>query len=167
MGHGGWNVYGNVYKKLFRSLIFRVVPQSHSAIALSHGTFHITSTRCLSSAKEIPGPKALPIAGVLLSVLSDKDFDKNNIHLYFKKLFKIYGPVVKLKFPGKPTMVILNDPEDMKWIYHCTKDSPVREGLQALKKARYLDEYFEKKGGIVVEDGEEWWRVRGGSRYLS
>ncbi|XP_063602998.1 cytochrome P450 302a1, mitochondrial-like isoform X2 [Penaeus indicus] len=145
---------------LFRSLVFRAVPQSHSAAALSRGTLRLPSARCLSSAKEIPGPKALPIAGVLFSVLSDKDFDKNNIHLYFKKLFKIYGPIVKLKFPGKPTMVILSDPEDMKWIHHYTKDNPVRLGLEALHKARYLDEYFEKKGGITVEDGEEWWRVR-------
>ncbi|XP_047494188.1 cytochrome P450 302a1, mitochondrial-like isoform X2 [Penaeus chinensis] len=144
---------------LFRSLVFRTVPQSHSAVALSHGTFRPTSARCLSSAKEIPGPKALPIAGVLFSMLSDKDFDKNNIHVYFKKLFKTYGPIVKLQFPGKPTLVILNDPEDMKWVHHCTRDSPVRSGFDSLKKARYLDDYYEK-GGITIENGEEWWRVR-------
>lgn len=145
---------------LFRSLLSRGVPQSPPATALCHGTSRVTFARCLSATKEIPGPKTLPVVGVLFSMLSDKDFDKNNIHLYFKKLFKIYGPIVKLKFPGKPTTVILNDPEDMKWIHHCTKDNPVRGGLEALKKARYLDDYFEKKGGITVEDGEEWWRVR-------
>ncbi|ROT78541.1 hypothetical protein C7M84_002746 [Penaeus vannamei] len=140
---------------LFRSLLSRGVPQSPPAAALCHGTSRVTFARCLSATKEIPGPKTLPVVGVLFSMLSDKDFDKNNIHLYFKKLFKIYGPIVKLKFPGKPTTVILNDPEDMKWIHHCTKDNPVRGGLEALKKARYLDDYFEKKGGITVEISKE------------
>ncbi|XP_042871051.1 probable cytochrome P450 301a1, mitochondrial isoform X2 [Penaeus japonicus] len=142
-------------------LISRSVPQGPSA-TLRHGTttWITTSVRCLSGAKEIPGPKALPGVGILFSMISDKDFDKNKIHLYFKKLIKTYGPIVKLQIPGQLTMVLLSQPEDIKTVHQFAEGNPMRGGLQALKKARSLDEYYGGKGGIAAEDGEEWWRVR-------
>ncbi|XP_064091513.1 probable cytochrome P450 49a1 [Macrobrachium nipponense] len=45
-------------------------------------------------------------------------------------------------------------------MYKLTEKSPARGGMLSLKKARYNNPYFQKKGGIVVEDGKEWWRVR-------
>ncbi|XP_064091593.1 probable cytochrome P450 49a1 [Macrobrachium nipponense] len=109
---------------------------------------------------QVPGPKSYPIIGSLLEILSDKDFDKQNIYRYFQKLFRTYGPVVKVEFPGNPPLVLIQRPEDVKAMYKLTEKSPARGGMLSLKKARYNNPYFQKKGGIVVEDGKEWWRVR-------
>lgn len=47
-----------------------------------------------------PGPKGLPIIGNL------HQLDPSNIHLYFSKLGKIYGPILSLRFGSKPVVVI-------------------------------------------------------------
>lgn len=108
----------------------------------------------------IPGPKSYPIIGCLPTLLSDKDFDKTKIFAYFQKLFRLYGPIVKVDFPGQPTMIILQQPEDVRMAFHLTNKNPVRISMLALKKAKYSNPYFEKKAGIAVEQGDEWWRVR-------
>ncbi|XP_069948756.1 probable cytochrome P450 49a1 isoform X4 [Cherax quadricarinatus] len=109
---------------------------------------------------EVPGPKCYPLIGSLMDLITSKGFDKENSYRYFMKLFQIYGPVVKVKFPGQSTMVLILKPEDAEKILQLTKDNPVRKSMEALKKARYINPYYEKKAGIVVENGEEWWRVR-------
>ncbi|XP_066989891.1 probable cytochrome P450 49a1 isoform X2 [Macrobrachium rosenbergii] len=109
---------------------------------------------------QIPGPKAYPVIGSLPAILSDKDFDKQNIYRYFQKLFRTYGPIVKVEFPGQRPLVLIQRPEDVKAMYKLTEKNPVRGGMEALKKAKYSNPYFKMRGGIVVEDGTEWWRVR-------
>ncbi|XP_068233951.1 probable cytochrome P450 49a1 isoform X2 [Palaemon carinicauda] len=109
---------------------------------------------------QLPGPKAYPIIGSLPAILSDKDFDKQNTYLYFQKLFRTYGPIVKVEFPGQSPLVLIQRPEDVKMLFELTGKNPVRGGMESVKKAKYNNPYFEKKGGIVVEDGQEWWRVR-------
>lgn len=88
------------------------------------------------------------------------DFDKECVYRYFMKLFKLYGPIVKVKFPGQPTMVLVNKPEDAEKVFQLTMNNPVRVTMEALRKGRYINPYYEKKAGIVTENGEEWWRVR-------
>lgn len=79
------------------------------------------------------------------------DFDKEKTHLYFKKLFLKYGPIVRVKFPGQPTLVMLNNPEDVHTIFQATMTNPYREPMGSVKKARYDDEYYEEKAGLVAE----------------
>lgn len=112
------------------------------------------------AASAVPGPRSYPIIGILPSLITDKDFDKTKIYRYFQKLFKVYGPIVQVRFPLQSPMILIQQPEDVRKAHHLTRNNPVRGGMLALKKAKYNNPYFEKKGGIVVEDGEEWWRVR-------
>lgn len=79
------------------------------------------------------------------------DFDKDKTHLYFKKLFQKYGSVVRVKFPGQPTIVMLRNPEDIKTLLQVTMANPVRVPMESLKKVRYDDNYYDKKAGIVSE----------------
>nr|XP_045593554.1 probable cytochrome P450 49a1 [Procambarus clarkii]XP_045593561.1 probable cytochrome P450 49a1 [Procambarus clarkii] len=109
---------------------------------------------------EVPGPKCYPVLGSLMDMLTDKDFDKENSFRYIMKLFKIHGPIVKVKYPGQPTAVLIKKPEDAEEILQLTKSNPVRISMESLKAARYVNPYFENKSGIVTENGEEWWRVR-------
>ncbi|KAG0721974.1 putative cytochrome P450 49a1 [Chionoecetes opilio] len=87
------------------------------------------------------------------------DFDKDKTHIYFKKLFHKYGSVLRVKFPGQPTLVMLSQPEHVKTILQSSMDNPVRLPMESLKKARYQDAYYDKKAGVVGENGPEWSRV--------
>ncbi|XP_042236916.1 probable cytochrome P450 301a1, mitochondrial [Homarus americanus] len=86
--------------------------------------------------------------------------DKESSYHYFLKLFKVHGPIVKVKYPGQPVLVLISRPEDAEKILKLTQDNPVRNEMEALKMARYINPFYEKKAGIVTENGEEWWRVR-------
>lgn len=86
-----------------------------------------------------------------IAFIWSSDFEKTQIHHYFKKLFLRYGPAVRIKFPGQPTMVILKNPEDIKTILQVTMTNPYREPIGCIRKIRYKDDYYEKKGGLVAE----------------
>uniref|UniRef100_A0A0P4WF68 Cytochrome P450 n=2 Tax=Scylla olivacea TaxID=85551 RepID=A0A0P4WF68_SCYOL len=109
--------------------------------------------------QEVPGPRCYPVMGTLFDMIFDKDFNKDKIHIYFKKLFQKYGSVVRVKFPGQPTMVMVHNPEDLLFILNATMHNPVRPPMESLKKARYENDYYEKKSGLVSENGEEWARL--------
>ncbi|KAK7028080.1 hypothetical protein SK128_016351, partial [Halocaridina rubra] len=123
-------------------------------------TTYFNKSKRYASTNTIPGPKSYPIIGCLPTLLTDKDFNPEKIYVFFQKLFKVYGPIVKVDFPGQSPLILIKNPEDTKAAFRLTNKNPVRSGMMALKKAKYSNPYFEKKGGIVVENGKEWWRVR-------
>ncbi|KAK3860669.1 hypothetical protein Pcinc_033294 [Petrolisthes cinctipes] len=125
-----------------------------------HARVSTSSVSLTTTTSSIPGPKCYPVVGTLPDILTDKEFDKEKIHLYFMKLFKKYGPIVKIKAPGEPTTVLVLRPEDCREILQHTRENPVRTPMGCLKKARDSNPFYEKKAGIVTENGEEWWRVR-------
>lgn len=66
---------------------------------------------------------------------------------------KRYGPIVRMVNPGVGTMVAVANPEDCEKINRATLDEPHRTPLYSLKHLRdkWTDNYFEKRGGILVE----------------
>ncbi|XP_050714507.1 probable cytochrome P450 49a1 isoform X2 [Eriocheir sinensis] len=54
---------------------------------------------------------------------------------------------------------MLQNPEDIKTILNATMINPYREPIGCIRKIRYDDDYYEKKCGLVAENGEEWYRV--------
>ncbi|KAK7072241.1 hypothetical protein SK128_017313, partial [Halocaridina rubra] len=88
-------------------------------------------------------------------------FDLKKIHLYFNKLVDTYGPVVRMDSPAFGPMVVVSDPYESENLARGMLEDPWRPPLSSLKKAR-LDavEFYEKKLGVLLENGEEWKRVR-------
>lgn len=143
-------------RPLALSVANRVNYQCRTATAAAKANPSCTATPPL---QEVPGPRCYPVIGTVFDMIFDKDFNKDKIHIYFKKLFQKYGPVVRVKFPGQPTMVIVHNPEDLQFILNATMHNPVRPPMESLKKVRYENDYYEKKSGLVSENGEEWARL--------
>ncbi|KAK7086329.1 hypothetical protein SK128_002128 [Halocaridina rubra] len=116
----------------------------------------------LKPASEIPGPKRWPIVGSLFSMLMDKDFDTKRYHVYWKKIAEQHKPIFRFDSPMYPPMVGLLDPDDCETVARETMENPVRSAFFALEKIRKeaVDNYFDKKSGILTENNEEWKRVR-------
>ncbi|KAK7086328.1 hypothetical protein SK128_002127 [Halocaridina rubra] len=116
----------------------------------------------LKPASEIPGPKRWPFVGCLFSMLLDKDFDNKRIHIYWKKMAEKYNPIMRLDTPMYPPIVASLDPEDCETVARNTMENPVRLAFFALEKIRQdaVDNYFDKKCGLLTENYEEWKRVR-------
>ncbi|KAG7167089.1 cytochrome P450 301a1-like 1, partial [Homarus americanus] len=89
-------------------------------------------------------------------------FDSRAIHKMWIEIIKDYGPIVQFHQPGMGKMVALTNPDDIELVTRATIENPVRIGFESLQKIRMdtVDDYFEKKTGILIENGEEWWRVR-------
>ncbi|KAG0710615.1 Cytochrome P450 10 [Chionoecetes opilio] len=112
-------------------------------------------------ASEIPGPRLSFPALMNLNRLKN-DPDWNQVHKLWMSLIARYGPIVLVKIPAFPPVIALSSPKDCKELNRMTMNQPHRPQLGSLKKIRddWTDDYFEKKGGIVLENGDEWWRVR-------
>lgn len=115
------------------------------------------------SVKEIPGPPTFPVIGCIPSLfISGMSYPMKLIHKMFVDLAKKYGPIVRLENPQYSPMVMVTDPSHIEAMIRGTMDNPLRYGFFSLKKIRYeaIDNYFEGKAGLLIENGEEWWRVR-------
>lgn len=111
---------------------------------------------------EIPGPKTYPFFGSLFSLIFHKEFDKKQIHKIFQSLVDDYGPIVRLESPTYPPVVILTDPRDCETVVRATMENPIREGFFSLRQVRRdtKDKYFEGSCGILVENNEQWKKLR-------
>lgn len=118
--------------------------------------------REVKSFKEIPGPMKFPIIGSLFPLRLYKAMDKRAMHKFWEEIIKEYGPTVKMSVPGLPKLVAVSSPDDCETIVRSTMDNPIRPALESLKRVRMkaVDDYFEKKTGLIIENGEEWKRVR-------
>lgn len=111
---------------------------------------------------EIPGPPNFPLLGSIPSLMVDKDFDTKRLHKFWISLLKRYGPIAKIVNPGMAPMIVVANADDCGMLNRETLSQPIRTPLASLKHLRdtWTDDYFEKRAGIIVESGDEWWRVR-------
>ncbi|XP_071539294.1 LOW QUALITY PROTEIN: probable cytochrome P450 49a1 [Panulirus ornatus] len=111
---------------------------------------------------EIPGPRRYPGVGSLLTLLWKYSFDPGRLHKIWMQLAEDFGPIIRLKQPGMGNFIGISDPDACETLFRTTMENPLREALDSLKKIRMdaVDNYFEKKTGLLPENGEEWWRVR-------
>lgn len=111
---------------------------------------------------DIPGPINFPVLGSIPSMMMDKDFNSKRLLKFWASLMKRYGPIVKLINPGVSPMIIVANPDDCELLNRVTQNQPARTPLASLKHLRdnWTDDYFDKRAGIIVENGDEWWRVR-------
>ncbi|XP_068236278.1 probable cytochrome P450 49a1 [Palaemon carinicauda] len=111
---------------------------------------------------EIPGPWTLPVIGSVFPLRVYKEIDKKAMHKFWKNMVTEYGPIIKLSVPGMPKLVGVTSPDDCEMVMRSTMDNPLRPPLESLKTVRLktVDNYFEQKTGLIIENGEEWKRVR-------
>ncbi|KAB7496850.1 Cytochrome P450 11B2, mitochondrial, partial [Armadillidium nasatum] len=89
-------------------------------------------------------------------------FDSKEALNFWGELKNIYGPTFRIKLIGEPDMIVITNPNDIEKLYRITMNEPVRSTFFSLKKIRdeAVDNFFEKKSGILSENYEEWHRVR-------
>ncbi|XP_068217928.1 probable cytochrome P450 49a1 isoform X2 [Palaemon carinicauda] len=111
---------------------------------------------------EIPGPMRIPIFGSLFSMTLDRDFKRDKLGDYWRKLNNKYGPIVRLDIPGTAPMIIIYKADDCETLTRVSMNNPLRIGNMSMKKIREenVDNYFEEKFGLLISNYEEWKRVR-------
>ncbi|KAK8737452.1 hypothetical protein OTU49_004494 [Cherax quadricarinatus] len=134
---------------------------SVAGVAPSVGTIDsLTQPRPFS---DIPGPRSWPILGTLPTVFTDPAYDSSRLPRFWESCFKKYGRIFKLHQLGQGDIVFICDPQDTEHLFKEMFDNPVRPFFFSIKNVRsnHKIKFFkEKGGGIFVEQGDSWWRVR-------
>ncbi|XP_042881564.1 probable cytochrome P450 301a1, mitochondrial isoform X2 [Penaeus japonicus] len=108
---------------------------------------------------EIPGPKAYPLVGSMPKLIKYSN-SKNDIHKMYLKLHDDYGPIFRMIVPGMQPISVVSDPDDFETLLRSTMHNPLRMPLSCLKAVREESSFYEEGMGIMIENGDEWWRVR-------
>ncbi|XP_042874611.1 probable cytochrome P450 49a1 [Penaeus japonicus] len=131
--------------------------QTHAVAATFEG--EKTRPRPVS---EVPGPPIFPVMGSIPTMMTYREFYQDKIHHIFFKMVDQYGPIVRFKMPNWAPGVLVARPEDKEIVMRATKDNPIRNAVTSLKKVRdeTVDNFFDKNGGLLTEQGDKWWRLR-------
>ncbi|XP_013138512.1 PREDICTED: cytochrome P450 CYP12A2-like [Papilio polytes] len=123
-------------------------------------------TRTLKSWDEIPGPSTLPILSSLHHFLPGGFLHKLSGYELMDKLYKTYGPIVKLPgLFGSQTNVILFDAESVANVLRNENFLPKRPGFESLEHFRKI---YKKNNGEITHEitglgsdhGEQWKTLR-------
>jgi Cytochrome P450 len=131
---------------------------------------------------EVPGPKKWPILGTtwqLLPVVGTPTILTLNEFTYDLLILqtgigisptnqlaihdyqaKKYGRIGRKIYPGFPPIVWTVDPDDVETVFRNEGRFPVTMGLETLKK--YRKEWAEhfSAAGLMLAQGEDWWKIR-------
>ncbi|KAL7643981.1 UNVERIFIED_CONTAM: hypothetical protein RMT77_005994 [Armadillidium vulgare] len=126
------------------------------------------STQFVKPFSEMPGLNTFSAIRefVLGKIVKDENrpkiFNSREAFKFWRSMPNIYGPTFKLQIVGQPTMVAITNVDDVQKLYQITMDDPERPPLNSLKKIRAeaIDNFFDKKAGILLENFDEWKRVR-------
>ncbi|XP_063586002.1 probable cytochrome P450 49a1 [Penaeus indicus] len=118
--------------------------------------------RSAKPTSEIPGPKARPVIGSLLNMPRGLKFDKKAAHKLYVTMHNTYGSIYRMTVPIVGSFTIVTDPDDCEKLLRLTMHNPQRMPMASIKSVREkaADGFFKNRTGILLENGEEWWRVR-------
>jgi len=72
----------------------------------------------------------------------------------------LYGRISKDVMPGWPPLVWTTRPEDAETLFRTEGKFPNRLGLQTMTKHRQQRIEYLKAGGLLIDNGDLWWRIR-------
>lgn len=109
----------------------------------------------------IPGPKPLPLVGNKLLFTSLGGYPLERFWNSSWKLYKEYGPIVKVSnLTGGLDMVLVFQPDDTRRIFQAEGPYPARPGLDILTHYRARRPHWFSSPGLVPGNGPEWRRLR-------
>ncbi len=94
---------------------------------------------------EIPGPTGLPVIGTLLSAAKNGAL-KNQLHEYFAKRYREYGPIYREKL-GDYSAVFIHEPADVRELFRHEGRYPRRTQFEAWEMYR---EEANKSPGVAL-----------------
>nr|QST15060.1 CYP362A7 protein [Diaphanosoma celebensis] len=111
---------------------------------------------------QMPGQKRWPILGTAWQVLPVIGVgiswtDQVKMQGYLEKT---YGPIGREIFPGFPPMVWSTNPDDAEVMYRNEGRFPIRLGFDTLKKYREKRVEHYSSAGLILAQGEDWWKLR-------
>eukprot|EP00899_Mesostigma_viride_P019736 jgi/Mesvir1/27764/Mv07449-RA.1 len=102
--------------------------------------------------EEVPGPKGWPWFGVV----KDVSKELNHMPKFYERLYEQWPRICRFQVLGDWTLMIF-DPDIIGQVYQNEPKFPQRRSLD------WIAEHRKSRGippGMVVSNGEEWWRVR-------
>jgi cytochrome P450 len=73
---------------------------------------------------------------------------------------KTYGEITRECPPALPPLVWTNNPEDAETMFHNEGRFPFRFGFETLKKYRKERAEHYSAAGLLIAQGEDWWKMR-------
>ncbi|XP_027212219.1 probable cytochrome P450 49a1 [Penaeus vannamei] len=111
---------------------------------------------------EIPGPKSYPVVGSLLTIMKGHQFDKMAAHKFYLHMRDTHGHIYRMTVPIAGNFTVVSNPDDCEKLLRVTMHNPQRLPLDSIKAVREetVDGFFKENTGLLLENGEKWWRVR-------
>ncbi|GFU13084.1 cytochrome P450 302a1, mitochondrial [Nephila pilipes] len=122
-----------------------------------------TNEKDLKPFSSIPAPPRWPIIGHLHLFGKRGPYTFERINDAYKELQQQYGSIVHLDLGIK--MLLLFRAEDIQKLYTDHK-YPQRPLFEALRHYRLKRKDLYSSGGLITENGEEWWRLRKAIQFI-
>ncbi|EEB19767.1 cytochrome P450, putative [Pediculus humanus corporis] len=113
---------------------------------------------------EIPGPKPLPFVGNTWRFIPFiGDYKIRSIDQLTLKLYKKYGPIVKIEgLLGRPDMVFLYDADEIEKVFRNEELMPYRPSMPSLNYYKHVlrKDFFGNSAGVIAVHGKDWYDFR-------
>ena len=132
-----------------------------------HTTLAVRLKRCCSTTADhnlprnlqpfsaIPGPKGLPLIGILPRVL--KDVNKGGRQNWIPRLTQDYGPILKFKIFGE-AFILVSDPERTEEMFRSEGEWPSRGSFE--KNIKWIHNKIKTPDGLAFSTGADWKKLR-------
>nr|QST15057.1 CYP362A4 protein [Diaphanosoma celebensis] len=149
-----------------RNLAIFVQPlrfQATSAAKLQSTGYQPVEWNDAKSFDQMPGAKPWPLIGTLwqfLPFVGHKYRDQSRQMEIIQQRVDLYGRIARDVIPGWPPLVWVTRPEDAETLYRNEGKFPNRMTTMSLKMYRDKRPEIFKSTGLLLDNGENWWRIR-------